>query len=124
MLDVEYIRNAWALHSPVNGEDRAAEAFRNIRVSVEDNQLFASMDDTLMNMFSNYQTNGLFTRAFGYQKWNEMGKPSTLDRISDQIDQMISVWDYTPETNKWQDIIAIYHKLCIRYGVKPADFEN
>jgi trimethylamine:corrinoid methyltransferase-like protein len=124
LLDAEYIQNAWSLHSPVEGENRAEEAYRNIQRSVKNKLLFGEMDDTLMNMFSNYQINGLFTRAFSYQKWNEMGKPSSLAKIPDQIDQLISAWDYVPPANKWHDIIAIYHKLCRRYGVNPADFEN
>jgi len=124
MLDVEYIRNAWALHSPVNGEDRAAEAFRNIRVSVEDNQLFASMDDTLINMFSNYETDVLFSRTFGYQKWQEMNRIPSIKAVEDRLEELLSGWNYVPSSSKWDDILRIYHKLSHRIGVKPADFEN
>ena len=124
LLDVEYIRNAWALHSPVNGEDKAAEAFRNIRVAVEENQLFASMDDTLINMFSNYETDVLFSRAFGYQKWQEMNRIPSIKAVEDRLKELLSGWNYMPSSSKWDDILRIYHKLSHQIGVKPADFEE
>jgi hypothetical protein len=86
--------------------------------------LFGEMDDTLMNMFFSYQTDGLFTRAFGYQKWNEMGNPSSVKQIAEQVEHLTSSWNYTPDSGKWNDVMKIYHKLCHQFGEKPADFSN
>lgn len=124
ILDIEYIRNAWALHSRLTEDKRAEMAGRNINLAVKEKQLFGSMDDTLLYLYSNYSTTGLFTRAFGYQKWNEMGRPSSVQGLEEQIHQMIKDSDYSPPPSRWQEMMYLYKKICKRFYVVPFHFES
>jgi hypothetical protein len=123
LLDVENIKNTWALHSPITNTDRASEAYLNISLAIKENQLFATIEDTMMNMFSNYNTNGLFKRDFGYAKWNEKGKPSSAQSVEEKMNELISGWNYFPPADKWDDIRKIYQKICKKNNSKPYVFE-
>lgn len=123
LMDIEHIRNAWNLHGTVNDQGKAENAFQNIIKSVSENQLFATMDDTIINLFEHYRTDSIFKRTFSYQKWQEQNFPESLKNIEDMVVSLIENHTYHPPHQKWKDILTVYNKICKNMNVPAYNFE-
>lgn len=123
LIDVEHIRNAWDLRTMLNDDGKAENAFQNIIKSVSENQFFATMDDTIINLFEHYRTDSIFRRTFSYQKWQEQNFPESIKNIEDMVASNIDKHTYYPPDQKWKDMLAVYNRICKKLNVPAYKFE-
>ncbi|NJK85765.1 MAG: hypothetical protein HC906_07135 [Bacteroidales bacterium] len=123
LLDIELIRDIWSLYQPIADENRCETAYHNVISAIEENQIFAAMEDTMINLDKYYQTNTPFRRIYGYQKWMESERPDPLALLHQKAEDLISEWNYSPDPSKWADVLKVYQRICKKLNTKPADFD-
>lgn len=119
LLDIDALKNAWSAIQPINNSNSVVNACKNISRVIDENSLFAVADDTLLNMFENYQANPLHNRFFTSETWSSAGSPPELKAIEEKYEELISGWSFRPDQEKLEKILAIYSRLCKRFNTKP-----
>lgn len=62
LLDIDALKNAWSAIHPLTKPDAVSNTFNTISHVIDSEWLFGDADDTLINMYENYDTNLLHYR--------------------------------------------------------------
>ncbi len=122
LLDIDALKNAWAATRPVKAPD-FKNTWETICEVIDNDCLFAEMNDTLMNMAENYDMNSLHTRFFSSEVWSSAGRPHEISAVEDKCNELITSWNFRPDQDKLEKILNIYHKLCKKYNTDPIQMD-
>ncbi len=119
LLDIEALKSAFAAIQPVNRPDAVSNAFETISEVIENNSLFGETNDTLMNMYENYEMNNLHNRFFSSEVWTAANRPSEIIAVEEKCEELIAASDFRPDEEKLEKILNIYNNLCKKHNTNP-----
>jgi trimethylamine:corrinoid methyltransferase-like protein len=119
LLDIEALKSAFAAIHPIINPNAIVNAYKTISEVLDNDSLFGESNDTLMNMYDNYDMNNLHNRFFSSEVWNSANRPSEIKAVEDKCEELISASNFRPEQEKLEKILNIYNNLCKKYNADP-----
>ena len=123
LLDIEVLKSAFAVIQSVNRPDAVSNAFETILEVIENNSLFGETNDTLMNMYENYEMNNLHNRFFSSEVWTAANRPSEIIAVEEKCEDLIAASDFRPDEEKLEKILNIYNNLCKKHNTNPIKLD-
>jgi len=123
LLDVEAIHSARHALRLDEATEALTDCLATLQQAADENALPGELPTGLRRLRRSYRQ-PLLSRVFSAGQFMERGQPDPLSEAEDKVADLMAGKCHEPDADRLARMMAVYERVCRRYGVEPMRLED
>ncbi len=122
LFDVEIVHRAWDSCRADTSASQADAAYEAVASAMRAGLIVGELEETARQLRAHYSPSTL-PRVHSSGQWNAAGRRQLLAEAEARVAELIAKADYAPPGDRYEKVLAVYHRACRAYGEGPMALE-